>query len=80
MAISLNRQLAAAVGLKRMALHAWRMGFHPLSAEPLEFIRPLPANLRTHIAQLDAQAPREFSADTLVRPFWSDNEIRIGGF
>ncbi len=60
---ALNRQLAAA-GLKRMALHAWRMGFlHPLSAEPLEFIAPLPANLRTYIAQLDAQAPREFSAD-----------------
>ena len=41
------------------------MGFlHPLSAEPLEFIAPLPANLRTYLAQLDAQAPREFSADT----------------
>lgn len=60
---ALNKQLAAQ-GLKRMGLHAWRMAFkHPLNGEPLECSAPLPANLRTYVAQADAQMAREFSAE-----------------
>lgn len=53
-------------GLKRMALHAWRMAFrHPLTAAPLEFIAPLPDGIGSHIAAVDAQNTREFTADNL---------------
>ncbi len=53
-------------GLKRMALHAWRMAFrHPLTAAPLEFIAPLPDGIGSHIAAVDAQNTREFTADKL---------------
>jgi 23S rRNA pseudouridine955/2504/2580 synthase len=59
---ALNKRLAPA-GLKRMALHAWRMAFaHPLTGEPLECVAPLPANLRAYVDQVEARAPREFSA------------------
>ncbi|MBK7415545.1 MAG: RluA family pseudouridine synthase [Dechloromonas sp.] len=51
-------------GLKRMALHAWRMGFaHPLTAEPLECIAPLPDSFGNYIVTVDAQNGREFTAD-----------------
>lgn len=53
-------------GLKRMALHAWRMVFqHPLTAAPLECIAPLPDGFGSYIAALDGQSPREFSAENL---------------
>ena len=53
-------------GLKRMALHAWRMAFkHPLSAEPLECLAPLPDNLKSYIAAVDGQKTREFTSDQL---------------
>jgi len=53
-------------GLKRMALHAWRMAFrHPLTAVPLECIAPLPEGVGNYIAALDGQSPREFSAENL---------------
>jgi 23S rRNA pseudouridine955/2504/2580 synthase len=53
-------------GLKRMALHAWRMAFrHPLTAVPLEMIAPLPASLLTWIATVDAENGREFAVDNL---------------
>ncbi|MBS1132245.1 MAG: ribosomal large subunit pseudouridine synthase [Proteobacteria bacterium] len=53
-------------GLKRMALHAWRMAFrHPLTAAPLECIAPLPDGFGSYIAALDGQSPREFSAENL---------------
>ena len=61
---ALNRELKKN-GLKRMALHAWRMAFrHPLTGAPLEIKAPLPDNLRGYVAQLDRQASREYSADT----------------
>ena len=62
---ALNRQLKGQ-GLKRMALHAWRMAFrHPLTAAPLECIAPLPDGIRSAIAAADAGSAREFSADSL---------------
>jgi len=53
-------------GLKRMALHAWRMAFrHPLTAAPLECIAPLPDGIGNYIAAVDAGNAREFTADNL---------------
>ena len=53
-------------GLKRMALHAWRMAFrHPLTAAELECVAPLPDGLGSYIAGLDAQKHREFTAENL---------------
>jgi len=53
-------------GLKRMALHAWRMAFrHPLTSAPLEFIAPMPNGIGNYIAAVDAGKAREFSADNL---------------
>jgi len=51
-------------GLKRMALHAWRMVFkHPLSAESLEIVAPMPDGIRSYIVAVDRQNEREFTAD-----------------
>lgn len=62
---SLNRKIKSE-GLKRMALHAWRMAFrHPLTAAPLECVAPLPDNIRSCIAIADARGGREFTADNL---------------
>ena len=53
-------------GLKRMALHAWRMAFkHPLSGEPIESIAPLPEGMRSYIAAVDTRKAREYTADNL---------------
>jgi 23S rRNA pseudouridine955/2504/2580 synthase len=55
-------------GLKRMALHAWRMAFHhPLTATPLECIAPLPDSFGSYIAAVDGKNGREFSADNLEK-------------
>ena len=62
---ALNKSLSR-TGLKRMALHAWRMAFkHPLTAEPLECIAPFPDGLANYIVAVDRQKTREFSADNL---------------
>jgi len=62
---SLNRKIRSE-GLKRMALHAWRMAFrHPLTAVQLECVAPLPDNIRSCIAIADARGGREFTADNL---------------
>jgi 23S rRNA pseudouridine955/2504/2580 synthase len=54
-------------GLKRMALHAWRMAFrHPLTAAPLECIAPLPDSFGGYIAAVDGKKDREFTADNLA--------------
>jgi 23S rRNA pseudouridine1911/1915/1917 synthase len=38
---------AAAAGLTRQALHAFRLAFvHPMTAQPLEFLASLPHDLR----------------------------------
>ena len=53
-------------GLKRMALHAWRMAFrHPLTAAPLQCIAPLPDSFGGYIAAVDGEKDREFTADNL---------------
>lgn len=60
---SLNKVLKRD-GLKRMALHAWRMAFkHPLTGDPLESFAPMPDGIRSYIAAVDAQNAREFTAD-----------------
>lgn len=53
-------------GLKRMALHAWRMAFrHPLTGVPLECIAPMPEALKMFVAAVDGQKSREFATDQL---------------
>jgi 23S rRNA pseudouridine955/2504/2580 synthase len=66
---SLNKNLKRD-GLKRMALHAWRMALrHPLTAAPLECIAPLPDGIRSYIAAVDSRESREFTADNLNEIF-----------
>ncbi|MDD2743393.1 MAG: RluA family pseudouridine synthase [Rhodocyclaceae bacterium] len=61
----LNKNLQRS-GLKRMALHAWRMAFsHPLSAAPMECVAPLPDGLKNYIVTVNAQNSAEFIADNL---------------
>ncbi len=61
----LNRELKR-TGLKRMALHAWRMALrHPLTGVPLECIAPLPEGIAAYIAAVNAKNTREFTADNL---------------
>lgn len=53
-------------GLKRMALHAWRMAFrHPLTATPLECIAPLPDSFASYIATVNRKKDPEFKSDNL---------------
>ncbi|HLO63637.1 MAG TPA: RluA family pseudouridine synthase [Azonexus sp.] len=60
---ALNKELKRE-GLKRMALHAWRMAFrHPLTASPLECVAPLPKGIGGYIATVDAKQNREFTAE-----------------
>lgn len=62
---TLNRNLKRD-GLKRMALHAWRMAFrHPLTATPMECIAALPDGIKSYIAAVDQQQAREFSAENI---------------
>lgn len=57
----LNKELQK-VGLKRMFLHAARLSLpHPLTADPLEFAAPLPAELAAFMARLDTAEKREWS-------------------
>ena len=66
---SLNKQLKRD-GLKRMALHAWRMAFrHPLTASPLECLAPLPSGIGSYIAATDASQSREFTAENYGQIF-----------
>jgi 23S rRNA pseudouridine1911/1915/1917 synthase len=47
---------AAALGLQRQALHAARLGFeHPLTAQPLSFEAPLPADLQAAWMRVNAE-------------------------
>lgn len=62
---TLNRNLKRD-GLKRMALHAWRMAFrHPLTAAPMECVAALPDGIKSYIATVDQQQAREFSAENI---------------
>ena len=66
---ALNKQLKRD-GLKRMALHAWRMAFrHPLTASPLECEAPLPNGIGGYIAAVDAKQNREFTAENYEQIF-----------
>jgi len=66
---ALNKQLKRD-GLKRMALHAWRMAFrHPLTAAPLECVAPLPNGIGSYISAVDAQWSREFAAENYEQIF-----------
>lgn len=59
---SLNKDLKRD-GLKRMALHAWRMAFrHPLTSGLMECVSPLPDGIGNYIAAVDGRQKREFSA------------------
>ena len=59
---SLNKDLKRD-GLKRMALHAWRMAFrHPLTSSSMECVSPLPDGIGNYIAAVDGRQKREFSA------------------
>ncbi len=63
---ALNKRLKPA-GLKRMALHAWRMAFrHPLTATPMTCVAPMPESLRSYLAAVDAAQGREFTAAALA--------------
>ena len=63
---ALNRDLKRD-GLKRMALHAWRMAYrHPLTAVPMEHVAPLPAGIKNYIAAVNLKKPQEFTADNLA--------------
>jgi tRNA pseudouridine65 synthase len=43
---ALNREIAFRYGLKRLALHAWRLSFcHPFTLERMCLVAPLPENL-----------------------------------
>src|SRR5574343_1028903 len=54
-------------GLKRMALHAWRIAFrHPLAATPMTCVAPMPESLRSYVAAVDAAQGREFTAAALA--------------
>lgn len=64
-----NKQLKRD-GLKRMALHAWRMAFrHPLTASPLECLAPLPNGIGGYIAAVDAKQGREFTVENYEQVF-----------
>jgi len=53
---ALNKILAKR-GLKRMFLHAYSIAFaHPLTGEPMRLVAPLPKELESFIAKLDAKA------------------------
>ena len=55
---------APALGMARQALHARRLALaHPISGEPLEFLAPVPADLRA------ALAAGGFTMDLLERPW-----------
>lgn len=57
-------------GLKRMALHAWRMAFrHPLTAAPIECVAPLPDGIGSYVSAVNAKAGREFAAENLEQIF-----------
>src|SRR5574343_1993129 len=63
---ALNKNLKPA-GLKRMALHAWRMAFrHPLTATPMTCVAPMPESLRSYVAAVDAAQGRGFTAAALA--------------
>lgn len=65
---TLNKQLQKS-GLKRMALHAWRMDFpHPISKAALSLNAPCPARLVSFMQQLSAEQTPDFADPKLTLP------------
>lgn len=65
---ALNKQLQKS-GLKRMALHAWRMDFpHPISKAALSLNAPCPARLVSFMRQLSAEQMPDFADPKLTLP------------
>lgn len=63
---ALNRELRKN-GLKRMALHAWRMNFpHPVSGQALQMEAPCPEAIQQFIRQLSAQHAPDYVADNFA--------------
>lgn len=55
-------------GLRRMALHAWRMAFrHPLTAVELECVAPLPQGIAGYLTTLSQAGAPEFKAENYER-------------
>ena len=53
-------QHARRCGLKRLALHAWRLGFvHPITEKPMEIEAPLPSIFDTTLSCLCEKAHHE---------------------
>ncbi|MBC7213863.1 MAG: RluA family pseudouridine synthase [Burkholderiaceae bacterium] len=49
---------APALGLQRQALHAWRLAFtHPVTGQAMEFVAPLPQDLRQALQRLGYNPP-----------------------
>ncbi len=60
---TLNKRLRPE-GLKRMALHAWRMTFrHPLTATPVECIARLPEGIASYVATVNRKNTPEFKSE-----------------
>lgn len=55
---SMNRRLRLELGLRRLALHAWRLQFkHPASGQPMDLRAPLPQDLQQVWQKLDWPSP-----------------------
>lgn len=66
---ALNKQLRPA-GLKRMALHAWRMSFrHPISGAAMHCQANLPDGLADYIAAVNRENTREFTSEQFPEIF-----------
>lgn len=66
---ALNKQLRPA-GLKRMALHAWRMSFrHPISGVAMHCQANLPDGLADYIAAVNLENTREFACEQFPEIF-----------
>lgn len=66
---ALNKQLRPA-GLKRMALHAWRMSFrHPISGAAMQCQADLPGGIGDYIAAVNLENAREFASEQFPEVF-----------
>ncbi len=55
---SMNRRLRQDLGLRRLALHAWRLQFkHPASGQPMDLRAPLPLDLESLWQKLGWPSP-----------------------
>lgn len=60
---TLNKRLRPE-GLRRMALHAWRIAFrHPLTAAPIECVARLPEGIASYVATVNRKNTPEFKSE-----------------